>query len=515
MPFYDKFEWVTVANKELTVADVVADCILLHYRAFNFQFLSEYRNRTFGKWSLRYAAAGNSERWAIEELRLHFGERVVFFFAFMHIYTKHLVTRVLPRVSFHVVDARVAVVLARPRAPRPRRRGESSFLVCWARESRLLVEKWHLAKYQYIVYERNDENPGFQYVWVKNHMTHEMEKIPRQRQHQWIQLTMFVFVLVCAVIQCLCLVPFIQRAHPHATRAMATLTTRSRACSSSRALTSRHRRSGGTDGSTLSSRAFSSAFSLSLNSSTGCRRSLSSGRITRASRSTRIVDPVLEYLDACFQFSYVMMFTVVWPLLDVPAFFNNILEVQGDAFRLRCANRRPMPRRDTSMGEWATVLAYANIIGVTVVSTPSSKDTNTTKPRACVNESGERRWILFEIVLFVVLEHVGFLDTTPAVIRSSVYQRLKQIQHLTATKAVSPAQLAYVERLRVVFDTYDRDGDGHVVDAEIVQVVAAWVCKHPSKLLPYAGLIFRYMDKPKIGKVPFSTCCLMMQFLNQ
>ncbi|KAI9914724.1 hypothetical protein PsorP6_008538 [Peronosclerospora sorghi] len=70
-----------------------------------------------------------------------------------------------------------------------------------------------------------------------------------------------------------------------------------------------------------------------------------------------------------------MMFTVVWPFLAVPAFFNNILEVQGDAFHLRCANRRPIPRRDTSIGECSTVLAYANIIGVTVISTPSRKAT--------------------------------------------------------------------------------------------------------------------------------------------
>ncbi|KAI9910135.1 hypothetical protein PsorP6_010801 [Peronosclerospora sorghi] len=50
-----------------------------------------YRIRTFSKWSLRYAAAGDSERWAVEGLRLHFGERVAFFFTFMHIYIKHLV----------------------------------------------------------------------------------------------------------------------------------------------------------------------------------------------------------------------------------------------------------------------------------------------------------------------------------------------------------------------------------------------------------------------------------------
>ncbi|KAI9923267.1 hypothetical protein PsorP6_002732 [Peronosclerospora sorghi] len=34
-------------------------------------------NLTFAKWSLRYDAAGDSGRWSIEDLRLHFGERTV------------------------------------------------------------------------------------------------------------------------------------------------------------------------------------------------------------------------------------------------------------------------------------------------------------------------------------------------------------------------------------------------------------------------------------------------------
>ncbi|KAI9895516.1 hypothetical protein PsorP6_019129 [Peronosclerospora sorghi] len=102
MSFYDKDEWVSAANKELTVADDVADCLPLHDREFNRQFFAEYRNRTFGKWSLRYAAAGNSERWAVGKLRLHFGERVAFLFAFMQIYTKHLVPLTLACLVYYL-----------------------------------------------------------------------------------------------------------------------------------------------------------------------------------------------------------------------------------------------------------------------------------------------------------------------------------------------------------------------------------------------------------------------------
>uniref|UniRef100_A0AAV1UXJ4 EF-hand domain-containing protein n=1 Tax=Peronospora matthiolae TaxID=2874970 RepID=A0AAV1UXJ4_9STRA len=129
---------------------------------------------------------------------------------------------------------------------------------------------------------------------------------------------------------------------------------------------------------------------------------------------------------------------------------------------------------------------------------------------------------MFQIVLFVVLEHVSFCvrylvmqaEKTPASIRSSGYQRLKQIQRLTATPAAPPSQLEYVQRLRVLFEKYDIDGDGHLAESELTQLLAAWLCKHPSELLPFSGLIFRYVDKNKLGKVPFSTCCLMMQHVN-
>ncbi|ETM41152.1 hypothetical protein F442_13458 [Phytophthora nicotianae P10297] len=753
---YDKEEWVIDVNKELTVKDVIVECFPLHDRAFNKQFFDEYRKRTF-EMNLRKAAAGNSDRWAVEELRLHFGERVAFLFAFMHIYTKHLLPLTLSCLCYYLCFRFTSAPTWKQYMEGLSIIGVSvvcfwgpSFLVCWARETRLLVEKWNLTKYKNTVYERNDDNPGFKYVWVKNRLTHEMEKIPKQRKNHWIQLTMLLFVLVCALIQCVCLVPFIQwyvyAKNAPTCDACNGDTEESYACiwfitcfnSTTSAL--------GTDRwvyiliqgiilgllidiiffelfnwmsekfvqwenyakksdheNRLIHRRFVFVWSnwffwflfisfvympfgdtilklfhkvglgalapyewnpnlLTLDTlfvtplvvtqflnmlletiapyllrklrgrpSIGCRQaspftwcvrhlsrrfrfakqrqsmqpvvnynsqetaSSSSGdthpelkendapvtnlTATRlahlvqkdtnfhvkvlpmsddsnkysayeilAEAKLPIFDPVLDYLDACIQFSYVMMFTVVWPLLPFPAFFNNILEVRGDAFRLLFANRRPMPRRDTSIGEWATVLAYANIIGVTVVSAfvvvyhygyfvtdcnftfsnayvvpfGTIEADETSDPSACVNESGSSRWRMFQIVLFVVLEHVSFcmrylvmqVEKTPSSIRSSGYQRLKQIQHLTATPAAPPSQLEYVQRLRALFEKYDVDGDGHLAEPELIQLLAAWLCKHPSELLPYSGLIFRYMDKNKLGRVPFSTCCLMMQHVN-
>ncbi|KAE8908645.1 hypothetical protein PF005_g26739 [Phytophthora fragariae] len=755
---YDKEEWVIDVNKELTVNDMIVECFPLHDRAFNRKFFDEYRKRTFDL-NLRKAAAGNSDRWAVEELRLHFGERVAFLFAFMHIYTKHLVPLTVSCLFYYSCFRFTSAPLWKQYVEGLAVIGVfvvcfwgPSFLVCWARETRLLVEKWNLTKYKNTVYERNDDNPGFKYTWVKNQLTHEMEKIPKQRKNHWIQLTMFFFVLVCAFIQCVCLVPFIQwyvyaKNAPTCDACNGGSDDDSYACiwfitcfnSTTSAL--------GTDRwvyiliqgimlgllidiiffelfnwmsekfvqwenyakksdheNRLIHRRFVFVWSnwffwflfisfvylpfgdtilklfhkiglgalapydwnpnlLTLDTlfvtplvvtqflnmlletiapyllrklrgrpSIGCRQaspftwcvrhlsrcfrfanhqrespqanmnfssqataSTTSGQSDRGAKdngvsvtnltSTRlaqlvqkdtgflvnvlpmsddsnkysayeilaevklpIFDPVLDYLDACIQFSYVMMFTVVWPLLPFPAFFNNLLEVRGDAFRLLFANRRPMPRRDTSIGEWATVLAYANIIGVTVVSAfvvvyhygyfrtdcnftfsnaymipfGTIEPIETADPSACVNLSDTAGWRMYQIVLFVVLEHVSFcvrylvmqVDKTPASIRSSGYLRLKQIQHLTATSAAPPSQLEYVQRLRVLFEKHDVDGDGHLAEPELIQLLAAWLCKHPSELLPYSALIFRYMDKNKLGKVPFSTCCLMMQHVN-
>lgn len=735
---YDKEEWVIDVNKELTVNDVVLECFPLHDRAFNRKFFDEYRKRTI-VFNVRNAATGNINRWAVEELRLHFGERVAFLFAFMHIYTKHLVPLtvvcVLYYLSFRFLTAPVwkqyleglAVIgfgVACFWAP--------SFLLCWERETRILVEKWNLGKYKNTVYESNDYNPDFQYNWVKNQLTKEMEKVPKQRKNHWIQSTMLLFVVICAIIQCVCLVPFIQwyvyaKNAPTCTSCYAEEENTYHCvwfmtCFSSETSTI------GTDRwvyiliqgillgllidiiffelfnwmsekfvrwenyskksdheNRLIHRRFVFVWSnwffwflfiafvympfgdrilklfkkvglgalapydwdaslLTLDTlfvtplvvtqflnmlletfvpylvrklrgrpSTGCRQKspfawcgralarryraakkstgMDTDELPIARRETKnlspkrlaqlvqrqsgfrvdvlpvsddsnqysafeiiaesklpVFDPVLDYLDALIQFSYVIMFTVVWPLLPFPAFFNNLLEVRGDAFRLLFANRRPMPRRDTSIGEWATVLSYANIIAVTVVMGfivvyhwgyfitscnfefddgymvpfASINRTATSDPQTCHNESTTPHWKMVQIVLFVVLEHIGFcfrylvlqVEKTPAVIRNSGYQRLKQIQQLTASRAAPASQFEYIEQLREMFDKHDVAQDGHLREPELIAFLAEWLCKHPSEIMPYSGIIFRYMDKNRLGKVPFATCCLMMQHVN-
>lgn len=721
---YDKEEWVIDVNKELTVSDVVLDCFPLHDRTFNKKFFAEYRKRTF-EMNPRKAASGNIDRWAVEELRLHFGERVAFLFAFMHIYTKHLMPIMIVGICYYL-----SFRFSNGNVWKQYLQGLSilgfgvacfwgpSFLICWERETRILVEKWNLGKYKNTVYERNDYNPNFQYLWVKNELTKEMEKVPKQRKNHWIQLTMLFYVLLSAVIQCICLMPFIQW-YVYAKNAPVCDKCHADSLGESTYeclwyLTCFHSEDSslGTDRwlyiliqgialgllidiiffeifnwvsekfvrwenyakksdyeNRLIHRRFVFVWSnwffwflflafvylpfgdvflkkirelnlqwlapyewdpnlLTLDTlfvtplvvtqflnmiletfvpyllrklrgrPVVCRKSSPFSwcgrRIRRLFRkpdllgpdsnknltATRlatlvkqktefnvpvllssddcnqytayeiiaelklpIFDPMLDYLDACIQFSYVVMFTVVWPLLPLPAFVNNLLEVRGDAFRLLFAHRRPMPRRDTSIGEWVTVLSYANIIGVTVVmgfivayhwgyfmttcnfafSNGFMVPFSTVKEcKAEITAYDPSRWKMLQIVVFVLLEHFGFclrylvmqVEKTPSSIRNSGYQRLKQIQELTSSRAAHSSQFVYVQKLRELFDKYDVEGDGHLAENELIPFLAEWICKHPSELLPCSSIIFRYMDKNGLGKVPFATCCLMLQHVH-
>ncbi|OQR94628.1 transmembrane protein [Achlya hypogyna] len=259
-------------------------------------------------------------------------------------------------------------------------------------------------------------------------------------------------------------------------------------------------------------------------------------------------DTTFDYLDAAIQFSYVVMFTVVWPLLPLPAFLNNVLEVRGDAFRLLFVNRRPMPRRDVSIGEWATVLSYANIIGITVVAgliavyhfpyfvTPcnfefadavmvpmqSIPSNLSVDPTGCSAAMASQSWVMPQVIVFVLLEHLAFclrylvlqFDRMPSRIGNASYQRLKQIESLGVSKSAHAEQFECLRQMRLVFDKYDVNGRDQLSSPEVLQLfVAEWVAKPPSQMLS-ANLLFQYMDKNQLGYVSFSTVCLLLMHVH-
>ncbi|ETW09346.1 hypothetical protein H310_01718 [Aphanomyces invadans] len=722
---YDKDDWSIEHQQELTCWDVVDVCFPLHDRVFNNSFFAEYRKKTF-EFRVSKATAGNSERWAIEELRLHFGERVAFLFAFMHIYSKMLgplmVVCVLYYLGFRFVSGYVwnyyllglavlgfgVVSLWAP-----------AMLLVWERETRTLTEKWNLVNYKDTVFERNDENPKFEYVWVKNEITHEMEKQIKKSKKRLIRVTMLFFVALSSIIQCIVLMPFLQwyvwsklaptcdsqqcaaKQNCHQfincfTSPTSTVGTDRWAyilCqgvilgllidtvfyelfnwfSSKFVLWENIRKKSEFEnrlihrkfvfvwsnwffwflalaflylpygdkvndvyaylkldwaiayqwnptlltldtlfvtplvvtqllnmvletwlpyviriikGKPMSCRNWTSSWfsSLDCNKQRKARKrkhrmetNMAAHKLAdEVSRTTRFFVPVLgysddsneytayqilaesklpvfdtssDYLDACIQFSYILMFTVVWPLLPFPAFCNNVLEVRGDAFRLLFGHRRPMPRRDVSIGEWATVLHYANVMAITIVSIllvmyhfgayVSLSDDNHCDftfdnasmvpfqsievglARSSANCRGmlEKSWFKHQVLIFIALEHIGFglrylvlqLDKTPAAISNPSYLRLKQIRELTSQRTANSTVFNYISELRCVYDKYDLDHTDHLHEHALVRFLAEWMSKEPAELEKRSGLIFRYMDKNKVGKVPFSTCCLMLQ----
>ncbi|GAB9475869.1 hypothetical protein Gpo141_00012945 [Globisporangium polare] len=77
-------------------------------------------------------------------------------------------------------------------------------------------------------------------------------------------------------------------------------------------------------------------------------------------------DPYGDYHDATVQFGFVVMFSMLWPLMPVACILINALKVRGDGFRLCRTTKRPFPRKAGGIGEWKTVLHVLACVGVVV-----------------------------------------------------------------------------------------------------------------------------------------------------
>ena len=58
-----------------------------------------------------------------------------------------------------------------------------------------------------------------------------------------------------------------------------------------------------------------------------------------------------EYTDRGWQFGYVSLWSVVWPLVPFTAIINNFFELRGDAFKICVNSRRPVPQRAESSAQ--------------------------------------------------------------------------------------------------------------------------------------------------------------------
>ncbi|ETK87006.1 hypothetical protein F441_08608 [Phytophthora nicotianae CJ01A1] len=77
-------------------------------------------------------------------------------------------------------------------------------------------------------------------------------------------------------------------------------------------------------------------------------------------------DPYDDYHHMTVQFGFVVMFSMLWPLMPAACMIVNALKTRGDGFRLCRTNRRPFPRKASGIGEWHSMLHVLALTGVIV-----------------------------------------------------------------------------------------------------------------------------------------------------
>ncbi|RHY05011.1 hypothetical protein DYB25_004069 [Aphanomyces astaci] len=475
------------------------------------------------------------------QLRLHFGERVAFLFAFMHIYTKALLPLLLTLLTYYLALrfgpktwdtyliglAILGFLITSVWAP--------MLLHVWNRETLLLVEKWNLNGYKQTAFEANDENPHFEYTWEQNVLTHQYEKVPKTRKLGAMRATMGFFVLLSCVLQCICILPFIQ------VRIVLGLMIDVVFFEFFRWLSIKFVHWENCAKKTQFEAKFCDWLDIKLK---------------------WVWDPTLLSLDQLF----------VTPLVATQ-FLNMILETwvpylmkkyRGKPFSIRywfntwtCTLRReitthakraatnksarklskdvssstrffvPVLERsddDNQHTAYHGIAYYINecnfyFSNADMVPLFTVKTSAAVNPALCAAQlNGDRGQIMMnQVVAFIVLEHLGFVirylvtqgNKVPSSIGNPSYLRLKQLRELTAKRAALVEQFEYMKQLRLIFDKFDRAGIDHLYEDELAGFLAEWVGTDRSKL--NASILFRYMDKTRLGKVPFSTCCLMLR----
>jgi anoctamin-1 len=71
-----------------------------------------------------------------------------------------------------------------------------------------------------------------------------------------------------------------------------------------------------------------------------------------------------EYLEMVLQFGFCTLFVIAFPLGPLFALVNNIFELRFDAKKFLVYYRRPVPRRQSDIGIWMTVMSVLGKIAV-------------------------------------------------------------------------------------------------------------------------------------------------------
>lgn len=77
-------------------------------------------------------------------------------------------------------------------------------------------------------------------------------------------------------------------------------------------------------------------------------------------------DPYNDYHTLTVQFGFVVMFSILWPLMPLVCMLINSLKMRSDGVRLVRTLKRPVPRKSNGIGHWRMVVYAFALIAISV-----------------------------------------------------------------------------------------------------------------------------------------------------
>lgn len=98
-----------------------------------------------------------------------------------------------------------------------------------------------------------------------------------------------------------------------------------------------------------------------------CRNYIYTADRIKEESSMPVYNTFGDLLRMAIQFSYVVMFSVVWPFCALCAYCNNSVALRFDAIKMTIDCKRPVPRRTVGIGAWTGAFMFETLIAVTIV----------------------------------------------------------------------------------------------------------------------------------------------------
>ena len=151
-------------------------------------------------------------------------------------------------------------------------------------------------------------------------------------------------------------------------------------------------------------------------------------------------DEFAEQLELTLQFSWIMMFSSVFPLGSAVATLNNVLEMRSDTYKLSKVCQRPVPAVANGIGAWEGILegiVKASVVvnvAITTISLNAFKlweeDSNSEDHAGAADNWREVLLMIFIVISVsdVVLDTlVSFVPKTPTNVKNLLKARQKDL----------------------------------------------------------------------------------------